>query len=71
MFLFCSSDKRIVAGQEFDNAERLQDPILRRIDWSDSIARNPCLRRGPLTLDYWMRLAGKSWRSVRRLAGAG
>jgi hypothetical protein len=57
------------AAQEYQAAE-LEDPILRGIDRNDPLARNPCLRRGPLTLDYWMRLAGNSWRSLRRLAGA-
>jgi hypothetical protein len=63
------SEKLIGPAQEFDDAE-LRDPILRGINPNDSIARNPCLRRGPLTLDYWMRLAGNSWRSLRRLSGA-
>jgi hypothetical protein len=34
------------------------------------VARNPCLRRGTLAFDYWMRLADTSWRSLRTLAGA-
>jgi hypothetical protein len=62
-------EKLIGAAQEFTNAE-LEDPILRGIDWSDPVARNPCLRRGPLTLDYWTRLPGDTWRSLRRLAKA-
>jgi hypothetical protein len=57
------------AAQEFEAAE-LQDPILRGIRPEDDIASNPCLRRGTLSLDYWTRLAGNSWRSLRRLAGA-
>jgi hypothetical protein len=61
------SEALVGAAQEFDAAE-LEDPILRGTN--DVIARNPCLRRGPLSLDYWTRLAGDSWRSLRRLAGA-
>ena len=61
------SEALVGAAQEFDAAE-LEDPILRGTN--DMIARNPCLRRGPLSLDYWTRLAGDSWRSLHRLAGA-
>jgi WD40 repeat protein len=63
------AEKLVGAAQEFSDDE-LQDPILRGIDKNDPVARNPCLRRGPLTLDYWVRLADTSWRSVRKLAGA-
>jgi WD40 repeat protein len=63
------AEKVIDAAQEFTDTE-LEDPILRGIDRNNSIARNPCLRRGPLSLDYWTRLAANSWRSLRRLAGA-
>jgi hypothetical protein len=63
------AEKLIGAAQEFTEAE-LEDPILRGIDLSDPIARNPCLRRGPLTLDYWTRLPGDTLRSLRRMAGA-
>jgi WD40 repeat protein len=59
-------EKLVGAAQEFNSAE-LEDPILRGIDRNDPIARNPCLRRGPLTLDYWTRLASNSWRSLRGL----
>jgi len=31
----------------------------------DAVARNPCLRRGPLSLDYWTRLPIQFWRSLR------
>jgi hypothetical protein len=55
--------------RSFIDAE-LKDPILRGIDKNDPVARNPCLRRGPLSLDYWTRLTGNSWRSLRKLAGA-
>jgi WD40 repeat protein len=60
------AEKLMGVGQEFSSAE-LEDPILRVIDVSDPIARNPCLRRGPLSLDYWMRLSGQLWRSTLRL----
>jgi hypothetical protein len=63
------AEKLVDAAQEFSGAE-LQDPIMRRIDWSDPIARNPCLRRGPLSLDYWTRLPGDTWRSLRRMVRA-
>ncbi len=39
----------------------LEDPILRGIT-----DRNVCDRRGPLSLDYWTRLPGQMWRSVRQ-----
>jgi hypothetical protein len=63
------AEKLFGSAQEFTDAE-LEDPILRGVDRNDPVARNPCLRRGPLSLDYWTRLAGDSWRSVRKLAGA-
>jgi WD40 repeat protein len=61
------SEKLVDVAQEFSHAE-LQDPIMRGIDKNDPVARNPCLRRGPLSLDYWTRLAGNMWRSVRQVA---
>jgi hypothetical protein len=45
----------------------MEDPILRSIDKDDPIVRNPCLRRGPLSLDYWTRLPSQLWPSTRRL----
>jgi hypothetical protein len=63
------AEKLVDAAQEF-SATELRDPIMRRIDWSDPVARNPCLRRGPLALDYWTRLPGDTWRSLRRMIGA-
>jgi hypothetical protein len=51
-------------AQEFTDAE-LEDPILRGIDKDDSVGRNPCLRRGPLSLDYWTRLPIQFWRFLR------
>jgi hypothetical protein len=56
------------AAHEF-NDEEMQDPILRGINKDDPIARNACLRRGPLSLDYWTRLPGQLWHSTRRLVG--
>ena len=47
--------EKLIGAQEFTD-EELADPILRGIDAKDPIARNPCLRRGPLSLDYWTRL---------------
>jgi hypothetical protein len=61
------AEKLIGAAQEFSLTE-LEDPILRGIDPADPIARNPCLRRGPLSWEYWTRLPGNLWRSARRLA---
>ena len=48
----------LVAGLE------LEDPILRGIDQDDPVARNPCLRRGPLSLDHWTRLPMQFWCSL-------
>jgi WD40 repeat protein len=62
------TEKLIGAAQEFTDAE-LEDPILRGIDPNDPVARNPCLRRGPLTFDYWTRLASNGWRSLRGFVG--
>src|SRR5262249_55205792 len=62
------AEKLVGAAQAFSPAE-LEDPILRVIDISDPIARNPCLRRGPLSLDYWTRLLGQLWNSASRFAG--
>jgi len=58
------AEKLVGPAQKFTDAE-LEDPILRGIDKNDSVARNPCLRRGPLSLDYWMRLPVQFWRSWR------
>jgi WD40 repeat protein len=62
------SEKLVGAAQEFTDTE-LANPILRSIDRNDPIARNPCLRRGPLTLDYWARLPSQLWRTARLLTG--
>ena len=61
-------EKLLGAAQEFTENE-MEDPILRGIDKNDRIARNPCLRRGPLSLDYWTRVPGELWRFTRALAG--
>jgi len=63
------TEKLIGAAQEFTESKLDDDPILRSIDKDDPIARNPCLRRGPLSLDYWTRLPGQLWHSTRRLVG--
>jgi WD40 repeat protein len=63
------AEKLIGAAQEFTDSEMEDDPILRGIDKNDPVARNPCLRRGPLSLDYWTRLPGQLWRSTRRPVG--
>jgi hypothetical protein len=57
------AEKLVGAAQEFTDAD-LEDRILWGIDKDDPIARNPCLRRGPLSLDYWTRLV-QVWRSLR------
>jgi hypothetical protein len=57
-------EKLVGPAQEFTDAE-LKDPILRGIDKDDSVARNPCLQRGPLSVDYWTRLPIQFWRSLR------
>src|SRR5262249_38542409 len=62
------AEKLVGAAQEFTDAE-MDDPVLRGIDKSDPIARNPCLRRGPLSLDYWTRLPEQLWRSTRGFVG--
>jgi WD40 repeat protein len=65
----CAEKLRGVA-QEFTDAE-LENPILRDIDRDDPVARNPCLRRGPLSLEYWKRLPGSLWRKTHRLFAPG
>jgi len=57
-------EKLVGPAQEFTDVE-LEDPILRGINKDDSVTRNPCLRRGPLSLDYWTRLPIQFWRSLR------
>ena len=57
--------EKLIGAQEFTDQE-LADPILRGIDASDPVARNPCLRRGPLSLDFWTRLPGQWWRWATR-----
>jgi len=61
------AEKLIGTAQEFAVSELEDDP--RGIDKNDPVARNPCLHRGPLSLDYWTRLPGQLWRSMRELVG--
>jgi hypothetical protein len=63
------AEKLVGAAQEFTRVE-LDDPILRGIDRNDPIARNPCLRRGSLALDYWTQLPGQLWHWAHRVIGA-
>jgi hypothetical protein len=55
------ADKLVGAAQEFTPTE-LENPILRGITQT-----NPCLRRGPLSLDYWTGLPVEWWASIRAL----
>jgi WD40 repeat protein/ABC-type oligopeptide transport system ATPase subunit len=55
------AEKLVGAAQEFGSIE-LEDPILRGVTQT-----NPCLRRGPLSLDYWTGLPAEWWASVRAL----
>jgi len=57
-------EKLVGSAQEFTDAE-FEDPILRGIDKDDSVARNPCHQRGPLSFDYWTRLPMQFWRWLR------
>lgn len=58
--------EKLVGAQAFTD-EELTDPILRGIDPKDEIARNPCLRRGPLSWEYWALLPGQVFRSLTAL----
>jgi WD40 repeat protein len=53
------AEKLVGAAQEFAPTES-EEAILRGVT-----QRNPCLRRGPLALDYWTRLPGEWWASIR------
>jgi WD40 repeat protein len=53
------AEKLVGAAQEF-SPDELEDPILGGVT-----QRNPCLRRGPLALDYWTRLPGEWWAWIR------
>jgi hypothetical protein len=55
------AEKLVGAAQYFSSSE-LKDPILRGVAQT-----NPCLRRGPLSLDYWISLPGEWWASLRAL----
>ncbi|KYG19897.1 hypothetical protein SE92_06140 [Bradyrhizobium sp. AT1] len=51
--------------QEFSDAE-LADPFLRSLDKADPVARNPCLRRGPLHWEYYTQAAARWGRWARK-----
>ena len=59
----CAEKLAVLPDQQFTTAE-LADPILSGIDANDPIARNPCLRRGPLSPDYWTRLPAQWAKSL-------
>jgi WD40 repeat protein len=63
------AEKLVGLAQQFTR-EELSDPILRGIDPNDLVARNPCLRLGPLSLAYWTPLPFNLWHAVRKLVGA-
>jgi WD40 repeat protein len=50
--------EKLIGAQEFTDAE-LADPILSSIDPTDPVARNPCLRRGPLHWEYYTQAASR------------
>jgi hypothetical protein len=52
------AEKFVGAVQDFSSFE-LEDPILRGVTQT-----NPCLRRGPRSLDYWISLPGEWWASI-------
>ena len=49
----CSEKLR---GAEEFTLEELEDPVLTNVALVDGPARNPCLRRGPFSWEYWARL---------------
>ena len=55
------AEKLVGAAQEFGSIE-LEDPILRGVTQTNS-----CLRRGPLSLDYWTGRPAEWWASIRAL----
>jgi WD40 repeat protein len=59
------AEKLVGAAQDFSSFE-LEDPILRGVTQT-----NLCLRRGPLSLDYWTGLPGEWWASIRALLSPG
>ena len=63
------TEKLVGAAQEFTPLE-LEDTLLQGIDPADAVARNPCLRRGPLAMGYWLRLPGELWHLARAHAWA-
>ena len=62
--------EKLIGAQEFTD-EELADEILSDVASDvrsgDPYARNPCLRRGPLSLEYWTRLPGQWARKLTQL----
>jgi dipeptidyl aminopeptidase/acylaminoacyl peptidase len=62
--------EKLIGAQEF-TADELSDEILSDVAAvvraGDPYARNPCLRRGPLSLEYWTRLPGQWAHALGRL----
>jgi hypothetical protein len=59
--------ERLIGRDQRFTDDELTDPILSDIDRDDPVARNPCLRRGPLSWEYWTRLPGRWQRRLARL----
>lgn len=57
--------EKLIGAQEFTDIE-LADPILSSIDKDDPVARNPCLRRGPLHWEYYTQAAARVARWTSR-----
>jgi hypothetical protein len=62
--------EKLIGAQEFTD-EELADPNLSDVAADmlsgDAPARNPCLRRGPLSLAYWTRLPGQGTQRARSI----
>jgi hypothetical protein len=56
--------EKLIGSEEFTPTER-DDPIVGAFVSDDPVERNPCLQRGPLSLEYWMRVPRNLWRAVR------
>jgi WD40 repeat protein len=61
-------DEKLVGGAQEFNPTELEDPTLRGVGLTQ---RNPCLRRGPFSFDYWTRLPGEWWAWARALYNPG
>jgi WD40 repeat protein len=48
-----------LAGASTFTPQELADPFLRGLDGGDAVARDPCLRRGPLHWEYYTQAAGR------------